>query len=542
MRLLLGGAVIFLVMSSLTPSTVFGLLPGDLPPILDATSPLATTSRSGEPSVCGFLTWGESGSVRFEISARQLANSKRGNALVDLTNEGSLPLILDKRDLWEALVGDEPPIKLRATRWSSGAEKEITNLELAPNARTSVYLSIKKPVDLRNAKIRFSSGKLHATVLIDHEFVRPHPVRIVAPSYPLKASGFEGVIEAAVRVAADGSVEDVITQDSKGRSSAGEPHSVVRKAIQQWTFSPALVDGKPTRALFSERFSFDAPNTVRISLPLTVSELAPRLRPLLDGIFTQIAALPSVNGYFIVGKPFHDDRSWGVHGVSMRYGAEPGGGSWISISAQTLFLPSQLECQCHWRTPSRGVSEKLADWIESGLGVQARDVRYVAPVVETNTPSGWPEPLSDANWNQEAIDEAMGLALSRVPPLAPAQAGTPELHITDSPQPLPSEPAFLSHEVEPELVEGEVSAPELVHKISPYYPDSARRGKLEGTVILEAILDEKGRIRNLGVLRSIPAFDSSALAAVCCWRYKPAMRGNQPVKVYFTVVIDYSLR
>jgi len=87
-----------------------------------------------------------------------------------------------------------------------------------------------------------------------------------------------------------------------------------------------------------------------------------------------------------------------------------------------------------------------------------------------------------------------------------------------------------------------VRPPELIVKVTPEYPEMARRARIEGNVILEAIINTSGDVENVRVLRSIPLLDNSAIAAVKKWKYKPAVQHGRPVKVFFTVVVTFSLR
>ena len=103
-------------------------------------------------------------------------------------------------------------------------------------------------------------------------------------------------------------------------------------------------------------------------------------------------------------------------------------------------------------------------------------------------------------------------------------------------------PGGVVGEEEPILVVGDVRPPELILKIQPEYPEMARRARIEGKVIVEAIINAQGDVENVPVLRSIPLLDGAAIAAVKKWKYKPAMQHGRPVKVFFTVVVDFTLR
>jgi len=91
-----------------------------------------------------------------------------------------------------------------------------------------------------------------------------------------------------------------------------------------------------------------------------------------------------------------------------------------------------------------------------------------------------------------------------------------------------------------------VTVPELIAQaqVDPVYPEGARRSKIEGKVILQAVILADGSVDELTVLQSTApgqGFEEAALAAVKQWRYRPATKDGQPVPVQFTVVIDFAL-
>ncbi len=93
----------------------------------------------------------------------------------------------------------------------------------------------------------------------------------------------------------------------------------------------------------------------------------------------------------------------------------------------------------------------------------------------------------------------------------------------------------------PLRVGGAVKEPALVHRVDPVYPVLAVSAGLEGTVILEAIVDRDGRVESLRVLRSQGVLDRAALDAVKQWRYSPVLLNGQPEKFILTVVVSFKL-
>jgi protein TonB len=97
-------------------------------------------------------------------------------------------------------------------------------------------------------------------------------------------------------------------------------------------------------------------------------------------------------------------------------------------------------------------------------------------------------------------------------------------------------------EGEPLRVGGEVKAPVLTNRVEPSYPEAARKARMEGVVILEAIITASGSVEDVKVLKSVnPLLDTSAVRAVQQWRYRPATLNGRAVRVYLTVTVTFNL-
>ena len=94
----------------------------------------------------------------------------------------------------------------------------------------------------------------------------------------------------------------------------------------------------------------------------------------------------------------------------------------------------------------------------------------------------------------------------------------------------------------PRRVGGDIQAPALIRRVEPDYPGVAVAGKVSGTVILEATVDESGAVTDVHVLRSIRVLDSAAIKAVKQWRYQPLMLNGQAVPFILVVTVTFSLR
>jgi protein TonB len=96
--------------------------------------------------------------------------------------------------------------------------------------------------------------------------------------------------------------------------------------------------------------------------------------------------------------------------------------------------------------------------------------------------------------------------------------------------------------IQPVPVGGHIREPRRITYVPPAYPVVAQTARVEGIVILEAIIDESGAVRDVRVLRSIPLLDRSAIDAVSRWRYLPTQLNGVAVPVIMTVTVKFALR
>jgi len=81
----------------------------------------------------------------------------------------------------------------------------------------------------------------------------------------------------------------------------------------------------------------------------------------------------------------------------------------------------------------------------------------------------------------------------------------------------------------------------LIQKIEPQYPPLARAARVQGEVLLSAIIDANGQITNLQLVSGHPMLVPAAIAAVRQWRYKPYLLNGQPVEVETQITVIFSL-
>ena len=88
---------------------------------------------------------------------------------------------------------------------------------------------------------------------------------------------------------------------------------------------------------------------------------------------------------------------------------------------------------------------------------------------------------------------------------------------------------------------GQVQAAKIVAQPQPLYPALARQARIQGNVVLHAIIDKDGRVGQLEVVSGHPLLVQSALDAVKQWRYQPTQLNGDPVEVDTTITVTFVL-
>jgi TonB family protein len=91
-------------------------------------------------------------------------------------------------------------------------------------------------------------------------------------------------------------------------------------------------------------------------------------------------------------------------------------------------------------------------------------------------------------------------------------------------------------------VGGNIRPPTKVLDVKPVYPAEAQDARVQGFVIIEAVIDKDGKVINARVLRSIPILDQAALDAVRQWEFTPTTVNGVPLNVIMTVTVNFTLR
>src|SRR5215472_11645584 len=197
-------------------------------------------------------------------------------------------------------------------------------------------------------------------------------------------------------------------------------------------------------------------------------------------------------------------------------------------------LPSVL----HWngtlvapgRTPPppAPIDARRSGSFASNLGANGRPIqptnipRHTAEIREAVEP-----PAVDTGWGAAnsighrataggVIDSIIGSAASALPPVV---------------RPTITRPPVISS-----VMEGD-----LIRRVQPEYPTLARRARIQGTVVLRAIISREGTIENLQAVSGHPMLVPAAMTAVRQWRYRPYLLNGTPVEVETQVTVNFVL-
>ena len=89
-------------------------------------------------------------------------------------------------------------------------------------------------------------------------------------------------------------------------------------------------------------------------------------------------------------------------------------------------------------------------------------------------------------------------------------------------------------------VGGQVRPPIKMKDVPPVYPAVARSARVSGDVVIEATVDEEGKVADARVVKSVPLLDQAALDAVRQWEYRPSLLNGVPTPVVVTVTVRFT--
>ncbi len=191
-------------------------------------------------------------------------------------------------------------------------------------------------------------------------------------------------------------------------------------------------------------------------------------------------------------------------------------------------------------------SVELSSLLSSAVEASARQARgallSVPPPAEVAEPVAKPKPSPKASREPEVVLKNAKLPETPRPAVAPSALEiSPAISGSKPDSPLV---AVLSAPTAPPRWVIASSSPipaKLLHKVDPVYPTTAVARRIEGKVLLHAIVSHKGTVQAVTVLRGNDLLAQAAVHAVKQWQYSPAQVDGQPVDAEANITISFSL-
>ncbi len=81
----------------------------------------------------------------------------------------------------------------------------------------------------------------------------------------------------------------------------------------------------------------------------------------------------------------------------------------------------------------------------------------------------------------------------------------------------------------------------LIRRVEPIYPPLARNARIQGSVVLVAVISKAGTIDNLHAVSGHPMLVPAAVDAVSQWRYRPYILNSEPIEVETQITVNFYL-
>jgi len=202
---------------------------------------------------------------------------------------------------------------------------------------------------------------------------------------------------------------------------------------------------------------------------------------------------------------------------------------------KTVGLPSVrvLPTPVSWGTPPPAVVEvrhqNATTIVQSNLAdnvlIAPREIpREVAHIEEVEAPpqmsfNGPGVPGGTGNGSRDAVWDSLNNSFRPVAP-RPATAPPPVAHVFRTST----------------MLEGS-----LIRRVQPVYPKLAITARIQGSVMLAAVISKAGTIENLQALSGRPMLIPPAIDAVSKWRYRPYILNSEPIEVETRITVNFVL-
>ena len=348
----------------------------------------------------------------------------------------------------------------------------------------------------------------------------------VQPTYPplARQARVQGTVVLEAVIGKDGSVQDL-------QVFSGHPLLIqaAMDAVKQWRYKPYLLNGEPVSVETTINVNFElsgAPSEAQPNEPATTSNSSS-----LESVSSnppqaqQAGQGPSSDQYpgvYRVGGDVAPPKATYAPDPQYSEKARQAGYEgtvvlWLVVDANGL--PQEIKVQ---HSLGMGLDEEAIKAV--------RQWRFQPALKD-----GKPIPVMVNVQVNFRLDGKPGVQHASSPsPGGDGSAVTPAL----SGRPPASAPGSSPQQVQ---IGQAVSQGLLISKVQPTYPPLARQARVQGTVVLHAVIGKDGSVQDLQVVSGHPMLIQAAMDAVKQWRYKPYLLMGKPVQVQTTINVNFEL-
>jgi TonB family protein len=289
------------------------------------------------------------------------------------------------------------------------------------------------------------------------------------------------------------------------------------------------------------RVSYETSNRVLVVTPISTAPIENNLRLAMNA--------PTLNQVY---EKFHEIASQDIDRKAHEYVSNSGVGSNCSRNPEWCYQYAKVDIEQTLRS-ERLVVVALGD-LEAGKidRMNLIDSESGAVLLELAAPIS---ALSNVAWRFSVGPAPIApvepkpteAQVQPTPAAAPLPAPSPDqnIQVAKSDNNGESGPDATTTSKTPEtpvLVPANVTAASIVTQTTPEYPPQARANRIQGEVVLHAIIDKEGKISEVQVRSGDDTLAQAAVEAVRQWRYKPMLVDGEPKEVDTIITVTFSLQ
>jgi TonB family protein len=91
----------------------------------------------------------------------------------------------------------------------------------------------------------------------------------------------------------------------------------------------------------------------------------------------------------------------------------------------------------------------------------------------------------------------------------------------------------------------DVTSPKIVREVKPVYTDAAKKERIQGTVVMDVVVQSDGSVGDVTVTRSLDktyGLDDEAVKAMKQWTFDPGKKDGKAVPVLVQVEMSFTLK